>query len=222
MGDSYDLTLFSYWRSSAAYRVRIALNLKGLSYRTVPVNLLADGGEQHRAAFRELNPQRLVPVLVHGERVFRQSLAIIEYLDAVWPEPPLVPEAPRERARALALAQLIACDIHPIANLRVLRYLEREFGADEEQRAKWCRHWIVEGLSAMETLLEDNPSTGSFCEGDEPTVADCCLVPQLYNARRYGVDLSRFPTLTRIEAACLARPAFRDAAPEAQPDAPQV
>lgn len=220
MGDAHDLILYSYWRSSAAYRVRIALNLKGLPYRIVPVNLLADGGEQHRAAFRELNPQRLVPVLVHGERVFRQSLAIIEYLDALWPEPPLLPEPPRERARALALAQVIACDIHPIANLRVLKYLEREFGADEEQRAKWCRHWISEGLLALETLLEDNPSTGSFCEGDEPTIADCCLVPQLYNARRYGVDLARFPTLLRIERACLELEAFREAAPERQPDAP--
>ncbi|MDW8478822.1 MAG: maleylacetoacetate isomerase [Xanthomonadales bacterium] len=220
MNDAYELTLYSYWRSSAAYRVRIALNLKTLPYRIVPVNLLAEGGEQHRAPFRELNPQRLVPVLVHGERVFRQSLAIIEYLDGVFPDPPLLPRSPRERARVQGLAQVIACDVHPIANLRVLRYLEREFGADEEQRAKWCRHWIVEGLSAMEALLESSPSTGTFCEGEEPTLADCCLVPQLYNARRYGIDPARFPTLARIEAACLELPAFRDAAPERQPDAP--
>jgi maleylacetoacetate isomerase len=218
MNDS--LKLFGYWRSSAAYRVRIALNLKGLAYDTVPVNLIRDGGEQHAPEYAATNPQKLVPVLQHGGRAIRQSLAVIEYLDETWPSPPLLPATARARARARTLAQLIACDIHPLNNLRVLQYLEREWHAPLPERQEWMRHWIHEGFTALETLLADDPSTGTFCEGDLPGIADCCLVPQVYNARRFNIDLGPFPTIVRIDAACLSLPAFDAARPELQPDAP--
>ncbi len=212
--------LYGYWRSSAAYRVRIALNLKGLEYEQVPVHLARDGGEQHRAEFHEISPQAQVPVLRHGARLIRQSLAIIEYLDEVHPAPPLLPAVSRDRARVRALAMAVACDIHPLNNLRVTRYLERELGANEAQRLAWMQHWMALGLEGLEAQVADHPSTGDFCEGDTPTLADCCLVPQLYNARRFELDLSPWPTLLRIEANCRMLPAFQDAAPEAQPDAP--
>lgn len=218
MNDS--LKLFGYWRSSAAYRVRIALNLKGLAYETVPVNLIRDGGEQHAPEYVATNPQKLVPVLQHGGRAIRQSLAVIEYLDETWPSPPLLPATARARARARTLAQLVACDIHPLNNLRVLQYLEREWHAPQPERQEWMRHWVHEGFTALESLLADDPSTGTFCEGDLPGIADCCLVPQVYNARRFNIDLSPFPTIVRIDAACLALPAFDAARPELQPDAP--
>jgi maleylacetoacetate isomerase len=214
------LVLYSYWRSSAAYRVRIGLNLKQLGYETLPVHLLRDGGEQHAQGYRETNPQRLVPVLQHGHRMLRQSLAILEYLDEVWPEPALLPATARGRQRVRALAQLIACDVHPLNNLRVLQYFEREWNVPQPERDAWARHWIVQGLDAFEQLLADNPATSEFSDGHAPTIADCCLIPQLYNARRFGVDLAPYPTLVRIEAACLALPAFDDARPERQPDAP--
>ena len=214
------LKLYGYWRSSAAYRVRIALNLKGLAYDCVPVHLVRDGGEQHRPEYAATNPQRLVPVLQHGQRMIRQSLAIIEYLDELWPDPPLLPGAPRERARARALALLVACDIHPLNNLRVLQYLEREWDIPADGRESWARHWMEQGLDAFEALVADNPATGQVCHGDAPGLADCCLVPQLYNARRFGMDVARWPTLARIEQACQALPAFAAAAADAQPDAP--
>lgn len=215
------LVLYSYWRSSAAYRVRIGLNLKRLAHEIAPVHLLRGGGEQHAPAYREANPQELVPTLRHGARNLRQSMAILEYLDEVWPEPPLLPANARGRHRARALAQLVACDIHPLGNLRVLQYLEREWSVPQPEREAWVRHWVATGLAAFEALVADNPATGTFCEGDLPGLADCCLVPQLYNARRFGTDLARWPTLARIERACLELPAFRAAAPEAQPDAPR-
>jgi maleylacetoacetate isomerase len=213
------LRLYSYWRSSAAYRVRIGLNLKGLPYEIVPVHLVRSGGEQHTPGYREINPQELVPVLCHGQRRMSQSLAILEYLDEVWPEPALLPATARERQRVRALAQLVACDIHPLNNLRVLQYFEREWNVPQPERDDWVRHWIATGFTALEALLAENPSTGDFCEGEFPTLADCCLVPQVYNARRFGVDLTPYPTIVRIEAACLALPAFQAAAPEQQPDA---
>ena len=216
------LRLYSYWRSSAAYRVRIGLGLKKLPYETVPVHLIRDGGEQHSEAFREANPQELVPVLQHGARLYRQSMAILEYLDETWPTPPLLPALARDRARARALAQTIACDIHPLNNLRVLQYLEHEWNAPQPERDEWVRHWITKGFTAFEALLDDNPATGEFCEGDAPTIADCCLVPQVYNARRFGVDMERWPTIARIERACLALPAFDAARPERQPDCPEA
>ena len=214
------LCLYSYWRSSAAYRVRIGLNLKGLPYDIMPVHLLRNGGEQRTPEFREANPQGLVPVLQHGQRTLRQSMAILEYLDEMWPERPLLPATARARQRVRALAQVIACDIHPLNNLRVLQYLEHEWGVPQAERETWAKHWMAEGFAAFEALLHDHPSTGAFCDGEVPTLADCCLVPQVYNARRFGVDLSPYPTITRIEQACLALPAFDAARPENQPDAP--
>lgn len=217
---SDELCLHSYWRSSAAYRVRIGLNLKGLRYDIAPVHLVRDGGEQRTPAFAGANPQKLVPVLQHGKRMLRQSMAILEYLDEMWPDPPLLPATARERQRVRALAQLVACDIHPLNNLRVLRHFENEWNVPQPERDVWVRHWIVEGFDAFEALLQNHPATGSFCDGQAPTIADCCLIPQVYNARRFGVDLTPYPTIQRIEAACLALPAFDAARPERQPDAP--
>lgn len=216
-----DLRLYGYWRSSAAYRVRIGLNLKGLAYESVPVHLIRDGGEQHLPQFAQANPQKLIPVLQHGERLIRQSLAIIEYIDEVWSDKqPLLPATARGRARVRSLSLLVACDIHPLNNLRVLQYLEREWSAPQPERDEWVRHWIREGFDAFEALLADDPATGTFCEGDQPTMADCCLVPQVYNARRFAVDMAPYPMIRRIEAECLALPAFDAARPERQADAP--
>lgn len=216
------LCLHSYWRSSAAYRVRIGLNLKGLKYEIAPVHLVRGGGEQHGAEFAALNPQELVPVLQHGHRNMRQSLAILEYLDEMWPTPPLLPATARDRARVRALAQAVACEIHPLNNLRVLQFLEHEWGVPLPEREAWVKHWIDAGFRAVEALLDGNPSTGEFCDGDLPTIADCCLVPQVYNARRFGVDMARYPAISRIEKNCLALPAFDAARPERQPDAPRA
>lgn len=215
------LKLYSYWRSSAAYRVRIALNLKKLPYEIVPVHLLEGGGAQHSPEFHELNPQELIPVLRDGHRVLRQSIAIIEYLDETWPDPPLLPPTPRERVRVRALAQTLACDVHPLANLRVMQYLEEHLGVPQVERDTWVRHWVTLGLRAFEAMLVETPSTGTFCEGDTPGLADCLLVPQVYNAKRFGVELAPFPTIRRIVAECLALDAFDAAAPEKQPDAPK-
>lgn len=218
---SGNLKLYSYWRSSAAYRVRIALNLKGLEFETIPVSLIDGGGEQHAAQYAaEVNPQEMVPVLRDGQRMIRQSMTIIEYIDETWESPPLLPPTPRERARVRGLAQVIGCDIHPLANLRVLQYLGRELGASEEARGAWSKHWIQLGLAAFETMLAENASTGAFCEGDTPGMADCLLIPQVYNARRFGVDMSAYPTIERINSECLALDAFDQARPENQPDAP--
>ncbi|MET0655331.1 MAG: maleylacetoacetate isomerase [Pseudoxanthomonas sp.] len=216
---SEQLRLYSYWRSSAAYRVRIGLNLKGLSYETLPVHLVRDGGEQHQPDYVAMNPQHMVPTLMHGVRVIRQSLAILEYLDEAWPSPRLLPMTARDRARVRSLAQLVACDIHPLNNLRVLRYFEQTWRVPQSERDDWVKHWIVEGLLAMEALLEGDPATGVYCHGQTPGLADCCLIPQVFNARRFGVDLSAFPTIARIEKACLELSAFTEAQPDRQPDA---
>src|SRR5690606_22024421 len=173
------LCLHSYWRSSAAYRVRVGLNPKGLKYDSAPVHLVRGGGEQPGEEFAALNPQELVPVLQHGHRNLRQSLAILEYLDEMWPEPPLLPATARDRARVRALSQVIACDIHPLNNLRVLQFLENDWGVPLPEREVWVKHWIQAGFRAFEALLADNPSTGEFCDGNLPTIADCCLVPQV-------------------------------------------
>jgi maleylacetoacetate isomerase len=213
------LKLYSYFRSSAAYRVRIALNLKGLPYETVPVHLTRGGGEQLAPGYRKLNPQALVPVLQDGERVFTQSLAIIEYLDEVYPEVPLLPEDAAARARVRAVALAVACDLHPLNNLRVLNYLTGPMGLSEDARQTWYRHWIAEGLGALEASLANDRETGRFCHGDLPGLADCCLVPQLANAHRFKCDVTPYPTLLRIEKNCQALAEFQRAAPEQQPDA---
>lgn len=217
------LKLYSYWRSSAAYRVRIALNLKQLAYEIVPVHLVNNGGEQHGESYLELNPQASVPTLLDGSRIFRQSMAIIEYLDEAYPgTAALLPSTARERARVRALAQVIACDIHPLNNLRVMQFLERDFSSPVVERDRWSRHWIATGFNALEKMLEDNSSTGLYSDGDTPTLADICLVPQVYNARRFGIDLSAYPTIERIEQQCLGLAAFEQAKPENQPDAPSL
>lgn len=217
--DPAPLKLYGYWRSTAAWRVRIALNLKGLAWESVPVHLLRDGGEQRAPEFRALNPQGLVPALQADGELLTQSLAIIEYLDETRPRPPLLPADAAGRARVRSLAQLVAADIHPLNNLRVLQWLERHGGLDGPQREAWYRHWVVEGLGALEARLQREAGTGRFCHGDSPGLADCCLVPQLYNARRYGVGLDPFPTLLRIEAACMVLDAFKAATAESQADA---
>lgn len=212
------MELYTYFRSSAAYRVRIALNLKGLKTDYRYVHLIKNGGEQHRPEYLALNPQGRVPTLVDDGHVLTQSLAIIEYLEETHPEPPLLPKDALGRARVRALAQVIACDIHPINNQRILKYLDQELHADEAARTRWYRHWVIEGFTALEKLL-DNPATGKFCHGNQPTLADVCLVPQVFNAQRFSVDLAPFPTIQRINEHCLTLKAFADAAPEKQPDA---
>lgn len=213
------MRLYTYFRSTAAWRVRIALNLKGLAWESVPVHLLRDGGEQHGEPYRVLNPQGLVPMLVDGDEHIIQSLAIVEYLDETHPEPPLLPRAPTGRARVRALAQVIACDIHPLNNLRVQQYLAEEFGADDDAKRAWMQMWMGAGFDALERMLAGDPRTGACCHGDTPTLADLCLVPQVFNARRFGLELAPFPTITRIDAHCSGLAAFRDAAPEHQADA---
>lgn len=212
--------LYGYWRSTAAYRVRIALNLKGLDYESRAVHLVRDGGEQHAADYRNLNPQGQVPCLLHGNRAITQSLAIIEYLDELHSEPALMPMDARGRQQVRTLSDVIACDIHPVGNLRVLQYLEKQFGADQEQRAEWSRHWIANGFDALEAMLLDSAATGRYCHGESVSMADICLVPQVYNARRWKVSMDDYPTITRIHDACNELEAFRRAAPEMQDDAP--
>ncbi|MFC3108170.1 maleylacetoacetate isomerase [Undibacterium arcticum] len=213
------MQLYTYFRSSASYRVRIALNLKGLSYESVPVHLLKHGGEQLSPDYRKLNPEALVPALVDDGMVLTQSMAIIEYLEETHPAPPLLPATPIDRAYVRAIAQAIACDIHPINNLRVLRYLVRELKVSEDDKNAWYRHWCQLGLAAIEATLARDPRVGKFCFGDTPMLADCLLVPQLFNAQRLNCDLSQMPTIMRINAACLQLDAFLNAAPDQQPDA---
>jgi len=210
--------LYDYFRSSAAYRVRIALNLKGLKPSREFVHLRKN--VQRSDDYLALNPQGLVPALVtDAGDVLTQSLAIIDYLDETHPEPPLLPATATDRARVRGIALAIACDIHPLNNLRVLLYLKNTLGVSDEQKDAWYKYWIDIGLEALELRLSREPATGSFCHGDAPTLADICLLPQLANARRMKVDLAPFPTLTRIEAACNTLAAFADAAPARQPDA---
>lgn len=211
------IELYGYWRSSAAYRVRIALNLKGLAVRQHSVHLRR--GEQHTGEYRRRNPLGRVPTLTDGEGTYIESLAILEYLEERYPEPPLLPQQAGERARVRALADIVACDVHPMNNISVLSYLESELKVNSDDRLRWYRHWIAVGFEALEILLAGDSRTGEFCHGDRPTLADVCLVPQVYNARRFDCDLEAYPTIRRIDAACLALETFRMAAPEAQPDA---
>lgn len=214
-----DFTLYGYFRSSAAFRARIALNLKGIAPELRFVHLLKEGGAQHLAGYKALNPQELIPALVHDGHTITQSLAIIEYLDEIVPEPPLLPKDALGRARARAIAYAIACDVHPVNNLRVNQYLKSTFGADAEAQGAWQRHWISLGFAALETMLARDRETGEFCHGDTPTIADICLIPQMANARRVHLDFAPYPTLARIETQALSLPAFDAALPANQPDA---
>jgi len=208
--------LYSYFRSSAAYRVRIALNLKGIAYDTAPIHLVKDGGHNKRPEFRAVNPQMRVPVLVTpAGDVLIQSLAIIEYLEETHPEPALLPRDPIARAKVRALAELVACDIHPLNNTGPLRYLKNEMGQEQSAIDTWYHHWVIAGFEALEALIEPSP----YACGGKVTLADLCLVPQVYNARRLKVPLDKFPKIVGVDAACLALPAFDRARPENQPDA---
>jgi len=209
------ITLYSYWRSTAAYRVRLALNLKGLDYDTVTVDLT--DAEHRRDGYATRNPQMLVPFLEDGRAGIAQSLAILEYLEDTHPEPPLYPEEPVQRAQVRAFAAAIACDVHPLNNLRVLNYLKGPLAADGDAVNTWYGHWIHEAFHALEKICSD----GAYTFGDTITAADVCLVPQIYNARRFNIDLTPFPKLVAVDARCLELPAFAAAVPERQPDAPK-
>ena len=211
------MKLYGYFRSSAAFRVRIALNLKGLAYEPQFVHLAR--GEHRHAEYGALNPQGLVPALEDGGRLLTQSLAIIEYLEEKHPSPPLLPKDLLGRARVRSLALLIACEIHPLNNLRALQYLVSELGHGEQDRNKWYRHWIHDGMAKLEADLVRGVGAGRFCHGDMPTVAECCLVPQVFNAQRYNCDLSHAPTVLRIFEECMRLDAFQRAQPSRQPDA---
>lgn len=211
------LKLYSYWRSSASYRVRIALNLKGLPYEIVPIHLVRDGGEQFSDAYRTLNPQARVPLLVDGDFRINQSQAILEYLEALHPQPALVPADVRAQARVRAFCLTITADIQPLQNTSVLRYLSEQIGVTEEAKNAWLRHWITRGLVALEQELRD-AADAPFVFGDAPTWADCVLVPQIYAAERFGCDAANYPRLARVAAHCATLPAFQRAHPDAQPD----
>lgn len=213
------MKLYGYFRSSASYRLRIALNLKKLDYQSIPIHLTRQGGEQFRDEYVEINPQGLVPSLeIEGMRL-GQSIAIMEYLDEREPEPQLLPADLMSRAYVRQLALIIACDVHPLNNLRVLNYLGKDLALSPEQRNAWVAHWIILGFGAFEQLLARSPYRGRFCCGDTPSMADCCLIPQLFNARRFGVDLMAFPLIKAIELECENLEAFRNAAPAQQADA---
>lgn len=213
------MKLYTYFRSSAAYRVRIALHLKDIPYQAVPVHLLRDGGQQLQPSYRSVNPSALLPALDDDGAIVTQSLAVLEYLEETHPATPLLPADALGRARVRALALTIACDIHPIGNLRVLKYLKQHLDIGEDAKLEWLQHWMREGFQTLETLLAGHPDTGRFCHGDTPTLADCCLLPQLFNAERFGLDLTPYPTIRAIQTACAALPAFIAAHPAQQPDA---
>jgi maleylacetoacetate isomerase len=212
------LTLYTYSRSSAAYRVRIVLNYKTLAYRSKYIRLTRDGGENNSPEYKAVNAQALIPSLQTEHGVITQSMAIMEYLEQRYPQPPMLPLQPENQAQVRAYAQLICCDIHPLNNLRVLAYLQTQLHIDDSQQQVWYRHWIEQGFAALETVLSANSNTGIYCFGDTPTLADACLVPQVYNANRFNCDMSAFPTIRRINAACLTLPAFQQARPENQAD----
>jgi maleylacetoacetate isomerase len=211
------MKLYGFFRSSAAFRVRIALNLKGLPYETVPIHLRRN--DQASPDYRAVNPQGLVPALDDGDGILIQSLAIIEYLDETHPDPPLLPPTPAERARVRALADIVACDVHPINNLRVLRYLTQDLGREPGDIATWYNHWIDAGFQALEALLAHDRRTGVFCHGDRPGLADIALVPQIVNAERYRLDMAPYPTIARIFESCMKLAPFQAAHPDRQPDA---
>ncbi|MSP66898.1 MAG: maleylacetoacetate isomerase [Alphaproteobacteria bacterium] len=212
------MELYGFSYSGSAYRVRIALLLKGLPYRSHSVHLLRDGGEQNLPDYRRLNPLGAVPTLVHGDLVLTQSAAIVEYLEERYPTPPLLPSEPGARARVRALAQTFGVDVHPLITIRVLKHLAAEHGAAPARQMDWSRYWIAAGMGAFEALL-DHPATGTFCHGEAPGLADIYLVPQVIAAERHGIDFAALPRIARINRACLGLAAFRDAAPAVQTDA---
>ena len=214
---SSTLKLYGYWRSSAAYRVRIALNLKGMAYEHLPVHLVKDGGQQHSADYTALNPQGLVPLLVDGEERISQSLAILEYLDEIFPLPSLLPDDPADRARVRSLSMHIACDLHPLNNLRVLQYLSGTLRVDDEAKQQWIQHWISTGLAGVEQGLA--AFDGKLSLGRRPGYLEACLIPQVYNARRFACDLNAYPRILQMTEQCESLEAFAKAAPEVQPDA---
>lgn len=211
------MKLYGFFRSSAAFRVRIALNLKGLSYETAAIHLRRN--DQVKPEYLGINPQGLVPTLEDGGRTLIQSMAIIEYLEEIYPDPPLLPRPAAERARVRALANIVACDIHPVNNLRVLRYLTHSFGRDDADIAAWYNHWIAAGFEALEALLAGDARTRAFCHGDQPGLADVTLIPQVVNAGRYRLDMAPYPTIARIFERCMTLDPFRAALPDNQPDA---
>lgn len=211
------MKLYGYWRSSAAYRVRIALNLKQLGFDNLPVHLVKNGGEQHSDSYKELNPAELVPTLLDGDFSLNQSLAIIDYLDETYPQPALLPDDVAARAKVRALALDIACDIHPLNNLRVLQYLTGPLAVTEQQKQAWITHWLNIGFTALEQRLTQ--CSGQYCFGDSVTLADICLVPQVYNAQRFALDMTPYPYISKIYHNCMQLAAFALAAPEQQPDA---
>jgi len=211
------MKLYGYWRSSAAYRVRIALNLKDLSCEQESVHLVKDGGEQHKAEYRDLNANELVPTLVDGDLRLNQSMAILEYLETKYPEVALLPSEISQQMQCRALALDIACDLHPLNNLRILQYLSGQLKVTDEEKMQWYHHWLHVGFSAFEKTLAK--TAGEFCFGNRVTWADICLIPQVYNAERFNLDMSAYPKIAEICARCRQLPAFIDAAPENQPDA---
>ena len=215
------IKLYSYWRSTAAYRVRLALNLKGIDHETVSVSLLPGQAEHRQSDYRERNPQMLVPFLEDGDFGVGQSQAILEYLEETSPATPLLPESALQRAAVRSFCNSICCDIHPLNNLRILMYLKEELGVSDEQRDDWYAHWIHEGFRAAEIVANEHAANGPFVFGESATLADTCLIPQIYNARRFDVPLDNYPRLVAIDAHCATLPEFAAAIPENQPDAPR-
>jgi len=211
------MKLYGYWRSSAAYRVRVALNLKNIACQLLSVHLVKNGGEQHHDDYVDLNPTHLVPTLIDGELVLNQSMAIIDYLDSVYPDVALYPEGAAEKAIVQSLALDIACEIHPVNNLRIQQYLASSLNVNDQDKLNWTLHWMNTGFTALETRLKK--TSGDYCYKNQITVADLCLVPQVYNANRFGVDMSQYPIITAIVERCNQQPAFIDALPENQSDA---
>jgi len=214
------MKFYGYFRSSAAFRLRIAMNLKGLDYDFELINLQA--GDQSGAAFKKINPQGRVPALDTGSDILVQSLAIIEYLDELHPEPALLPADALGKAKVRGISNIISCDIHPLNNLAVLNYLWDRLGADEAARTEWYQHWVKEGFEGVEAILSESPETGRFCYGDTPGLADICLVPQVFNAQRFDCPLDIYPTISRIFETCMEQPAFADAHPMKQPEAAEL
>lgn len=215
------MKLYSYYRSSCAYRARLALHFKGIPFEYIPVHLVRDGGEQHKPEYKALNPQALVPTLIDGDFILTQSMAIMEYLEEKFPAPALLPQDTAQRAYVRQISLVNVADIHPINNLKVLNHLTGDFGVTQAQKLDWYQKWIRQGFDALEVLISRSPFyKGSFVCGDAPTMADMCLVPQIYNARRYEMDVSAWPVISAVDAACAELPAFVASCPENQPDTP--